>query len=585
MALCCAVHLSLHSHKGEPSNHQNRRQHSKRPPLDSRQQTTQPRFEATVKDILDDYVKNRNRLKPYQVGLVWNKLGKALQQSRNMMDQRHFWVEHEPGLQLLVVQTLQSVNDFNGQSTATVTHSLAKLISLTASSNLARVQSLWNALLVRTEMHLKSDTLNAHSVSNLLWAYAKADKDQTHKRLLVALSNNAIRQTEGFNPQGLANMAWAFAKLNHESPSLLDAIARSAVDRIDEFNPQELSNIALGYATLNHEAPALLDAIARSAVDRIDGFNPQGLANIASAFAKLNHEAPALLDCIARSAVKRIDEFNPQEHANMAWAFAKLNHETPALLDCIARSAVDRIDEFNPQELSNMAWAYATLNHEAPSLLDAIARSSQECIDEFNPQGLANTAWAFAVCNIDAKSCTDSNSFFARTLLAIDPSSISFKQLSQLHQFHLWCKENNAADWFSDELKSRCRDAFVSPKNKTSRFQEHVVASLGSLPEVSQVQEEVRTKVGYSLDAFIVYRGDRVGVEIDGPSHFVGRSSTPTGSTVLKHRQLRALEGWKLISIAYREWDEICDDASLGPTLKSRKQAYLRNLLDEAVMP
>jgi hypothetical protein len=27
--------------------------------------------------------------------------------------------------------------------------------------------------------------------------------------------------------------------------------------------------------------------------------------------------------------------------------------------------------------------------------------------------------------------------------------------------------------------------------------------------------------MGYSLDAVIVYRGNKIGVEVDGPSHFV----------------------------------------------------------------
>jgi hypothetical protein len=194
---------------------------------------------------------------------------------------------------MLVVHTLQSVDDFDGRSTTTVTHGLAKLISLTDSSNLARVQSLWNALLVRTAMHLKSDTLNAVEVSNLLWAYAKTV--QTHKRLLDTLANNAMRQVENFSPQGLSNVAWSFAKMNHEAPVLFDVIATRAQECIDEFNPQDLSNIAWAYATLKHEAPALLDGVASRALECINEFNPQELSNLAWAYAKMNHEVPSLL--------------------------------------------------------------------------------------------------------------------------------------------------------------------------------------------------------------------------------------------------------------------------------------------------
>ena len=39
----------------------------------------------------------------------------------------------------------------------------------------------------------------------------------------------------------------------------------------------------------------------------------------------------------------------------------------------------------------------------------------------------------------------------------------------------------------------------------------------------------MRTAQGYSLDAVVVVAGREVAVEVDGPSHFVGR--VPTGAT------------------------------------------------------
>jgi hypothetical protein len=55
--------------------------------------------------------------------------------------------------------------------------------------------------------------------------------------------------------------------------------------------------------------------------------------------------------------------------------------------------------------------------------------------------------------------------------------------------------------------------------------------------------------------------------------------------TFCGHTQLRTLAGWKLISIPYWEWSEICNDASGGPTrLESRKHTYLQKLLNGAVL-
>ena len=63
----------------------------------------------------------------------------------------------------------------------------------------------------------------------------------------------------------------------------------------------------------------------------------------------------------------------------------------------------------------------------------------------------------------------------------------------------------------------------------------------------------------------ILYGGREVAVEVDGPSHFVGRS--PTGATALKRRQLRAA-GWALLPVPYWEWN------ALGS--KAAKEAYLQ---------
>ena len=70
------------------------------------------------------------------------------------------------------------------------------------------------------------------------------------------------------------------------------------------------------------------------------------------------------------------------------------------------------------------------------------------------------------------------------------------------------------------------------------------------------VKEEHRCEVsGYSIDALVTLNdGKQIAVEVDGPSHFVGRSHQPTGATLLKHRQLRHF-GWRLESVLYWEWD------------------------------
>ncbi len=64
--------------------------------------------------------------------------------------------------------------------------------------------------------------------------------------------------------------------------------------------------------------------------------------------------------------------------------------------------------------------------------------------------------------------------------------------------------------------------------------------------------------------------GKKIGIEVDGPSHFIGRK--PTGSTILKRRQVDTLDDIRVISVPYWEWNKLGKD-------RGKKQEYLRTLL------
>ena len=151
--------------------------------------------------------------------------------------------------------------------------------------------------------------------------------------------------------------------------------------------------------------------------------------------------------------------------------------------------------------------------------------------------------------------------------LCASERSFATENLTQLHQWHLWQGERGA-DWppLPPELALRCSDAFSGKEGVPSKLQCDVVASLLELELAPR--EEVCTPQGYSLDAVVLHCGREVAIEVDGPSHFLGR--TPTGATALKRRQLQAA-GWALLTVPYWEWD------ALGS--KGAKQEYLRAAL------
>jgi hypothetical protein len=123
-----------------------------------------------------------------------------------------------------------------------------------------------------------------------------------------------------------------------------------------------------------------------------------------------------------------------------------------------------------------------------------------------------------------------------------------------LHQWSLW-RDERGAQWLGlpESLRQACLDAFITLGATPSRMQSDVVREIRS--RGFQVEEEHRCETsGYSIDALVTLKNEeQVAVEVDGPSHFVGRSKQPTGPTLLKHRQLRRF-GWRLETVPYWEW-------------------------------
>ena len=75
------------------------------------------------------------------------------------------------------------------------------------------------------------------------------------------LANARAVHTCEFNPQELANAAWAFATLAVQDSELLEAMRPAAVFKIWEFNLQDLANTAWALATLAAKDPELPKAV------------------------------------------------------------------------------------------------------------------------------------------------------------------------------------------------------------------------------------------------------------------------------------------------------------------------------------
>lgn len=189
-------------------------------------------------------------------------------------------------------------------------------------------------------------------------------------------------------------------------------------------------------------------------------------------------------------------------------------------------------------------------------------------MDKYNEQELANVAWAYAVANVDAPSVF--NNEFINACLKKDDDFIS-EELTQLYQWQLWQYELKSSISLPSSLEKRCHESFISRVPEPSKLQDDVISILSSMG--LQPQEEVIMKSGYRIDAVVTVGGKQIATEVDGPSHFIGKSRELTASTLLKHREVVALDGMKVVSVPYWEWDKFKKDDN------KKKEKYLQDLL------
>ncbi|WP_163388107.1 RAP domain-containing protein [Endozoicomonas acroporae] len=287
----------------------------------------------------------------------------------------------------------------------------------------------------------------------------------------VKTKAEAKEEKDHFKPQEVANLLWAVTKLVdnglelEKTPKIIEAVAAllrhvktkaESKEEKDHFNPQHIANLLWAVAKLVdnglalEKTPKLKEAVAallphvktkaESKEDK-DHFNTQGTSNLLWAVAKLVDNGLALektpklkaavaaLLCHVTTKAKSKEEqdhFNTQGTANLLWALATLVdsglalEKTPKLKEAVAvllyhvktkAESKEEKDHFISQHIANLLWAVAKLVdnglalEKTPKLKDAVAAllrhvktkaESKEEKDHFNPQHIANLLWAVA---------------------------------------------------------------------------------------------------------------------------------------------------------------------------------------------
>ena len=285
--------------------------------------------------------------------------------------------------------------------------------------------------------------------------------------------------------------------------------------------------------------------------------------------AKIHHTI--LFEIVGDEIVEMTDlqTFKPQQLSNLVWAYATSNVCQPSLFKKVGDEIVRTkdLELFTSQELSNIVWAYATCDIHHKDLFkkveDAIAAMNTT---QFSEQSLSNIAWAYAVMT-NVCPLLFSDDFMEA--LANKSHKFTPEELSQLHQWHLWHSKEKSSVGLPEQLREKCHQVFHEAGTSSSKLQNDVISEL-NLMGLRPVGEFL-TPSGYSLDVLVEFNGKTIGIEVDGPSHYI--RGLPNGATALKRRQVSTIDKIPLVSVPYWEWNRLGND-------QEKEQNYLRSLLD-----
>mmetsp|Transcript_8492 Transcript_8492/g.15056 ORF Transcript_8492/g.15056 Transcript_8492/m.15056 type:complete len:294 (-) Transcript_8492:16-897(-) len=183
-----------------------------------------------------------------------------------------------------------------------------------------------------------------------------------------------------------------------------------SIESIAEFEPQHLANFAWACALLEYVNDQLLDAISSQAILKISEFAHLNLANTAWAFAALEVPDERLISAISDAAVQKLSEMDAQAAAAMLDAGIESKE-----LETFLTSALDKLVEVlpttpetwqsaHPMLLSKSVVADNVGSHGTSKLLRAWGIRPAE--DDFSERAQAvgstsDSAWAFLEWQVD----------------------------------------------------------------------------------------------------------------------------------------------------------------------------------------
>ena len=268
------------------------------------------------------------------------------------------------------------------------------------------------------------DAIHAATAMHRLATHARSQRDResaTKDKRFAILFDAVTRRLRKMNSQGLANVAWACARLEHhpgeevlrEIAEGLEAELRGGVagggGNRRQTRPQAVSNTLWAFGQLRYKPDDdTLSSLCSNAAPLLKNFRAQELSNAMLGLAHVEHDpGAAFFDQAMRAASDEMRSFEGQETSNLLWSCARLGRAPPAeLIDgLLEQDAASNLGGMaSPLNMSQCLWACARLDRPPPAAyLAAAERELPRCASRLNPENVDCVLWALASLGVPLK--------------------------------------------------------------------------------------------------------------------------------------------------------------------------------------
>jgi hypothetical protein len=268
------------------------------------------------------------------------------------------------------------------------------------------------------------DAIHAATAMHRLATHARSQRDResaTRDKRFAILFDAVTRRLRKMNSQGLANVAWACARLEHhpgeevlrEIAEGLEAELRGGVagggGNRRQTRPQAVSNTLWAFGQLRYKPDDdTLSSLCSNAAPLLKKFRAQELSNAMLGLAHVEHDpGAAFFDQAMRAASDEMRSFEGQETSNLLWSCARLGRAPPAeLIDgLLEQDAASNLGGMaSPLNMSQCLWACARLDRPPPAAyLAAAERELPRCAARLNPENVDCVLWALASLGVPLK--------------------------------------------------------------------------------------------------------------------------------------------------------------------------------------